>query len=489
MKSSRALFAWIPGLVGAVILLALLRHHEPQIGDDAFIYFRYARNLARGYGAVFNPGERVEGYSSPLWLGLLCVGAKLDVDMARWAHLLGFVATMGTAVGTYLLARRLDATREAAGVAVLAVALTYGTTYWAGAGLETALHACLLVWTCVLAVGGGIGWGLLAGLLAFARPEGLMFTPLVAAAMIVLHRRVALRGAAIAIALTAALLAGRWLYYHAPFPNTYYAKATGALAQRLELGWSYARHTALAALVIGAFALARRDEKRWMRVAVVGIAGALVAVAIGGGGDWMFHERLLVPVFPLLAATVVSLCPGRFSLPISAAAAFVAFLPVMVPPRVLREALALRPMSLLARQEGELTDASLAAGRFIRERWPTPALIAVNHAGALPFATDYPTLDMVGLTDRHIAREVSGGLHEKWDAEYVLSRAPKLIVLNTRVRPGADGIVYHPGYWPGETALVRHPEFAAHYRPISTYFSWRWIFYARSYIVIFERID
>ena len=35
--------------------------------DDAFIAFRYVRNLLEGHGLVFNPGERVEGYSNFLW--------------------------------------------------------------------------------------------------------------------------------------------------------------------------------------------------------------------------------------------------------------------------------------------------------------------------------------------------------------------------------------------------------------------------------------
>src|ERR1700682_3186644 len=37
--------------------------------DDAMISMRYARNLAHGYGLVWNPGgERVEGYTNPLWV-------------------------------------------------------------------------------------------------------------------------------------------------------------------------------------------------------------------------------------------------------------------------------------------------------------------------------------------------------------------------------------------------------------------------------------
>jgi hypothetical protein len=36
--------------------------------DDSYIFLRYAENFASGHGPVFNPGERVEGYSSPLWM-------------------------------------------------------------------------------------------------------------------------------------------------------------------------------------------------------------------------------------------------------------------------------------------------------------------------------------------------------------------------------------------------------------------------------------
>ena len=38
------------------------------ITDDAFISFRYARNLLEGHGLVFNVGDRVEGYSNFLWV-------------------------------------------------------------------------------------------------------------------------------------------------------------------------------------------------------------------------------------------------------------------------------------------------------------------------------------------------------------------------------------------------------------------------------------
>ena len=41
------------------------------VEDDSFISFRYAKNFVNGDGLVFNPGERVEGYTNFLWVMML----------------------------------------------------------------------------------------------------------------------------------------------------------------------------------------------------------------------------------------------------------------------------------------------------------------------------------------------------------------------------------------------------------------------------------
>ena len=42
-----------------------------NVCDDTLISLQYARNAALGEGFVFNPGERVEGYTNFLWVALL----------------------------------------------------------------------------------------------------------------------------------------------------------------------------------------------------------------------------------------------------------------------------------------------------------------------------------------------------------------------------------------------------------------------------------
>ena len=62
--NSLALAAYLPWLV----VLGWLSSVAWFLCDDAFISFRYVRNLLSGHGLVFNPGEYVEGYTNFLWI-------------------------------------------------------------------------------------------------------------------------------------------------------------------------------------------------------------------------------------------------------------------------------------------------------------------------------------------------------------------------------------------------------------------------------------
>ena len=70
-------------VVGLFITTLILIYHASQynfISDDAFIIARYARNVARGVGWVYNIGERVEGYSSFAWVALTAIPGFFGID-------------------------------------------------------------------------------------------------------------------------------------------------------------------------------------------------------------------------------------------------------------------------------------------------------------------------------------------------------------------------------------------------------------------------
>ena len=78
--------------VGALIVGAV--RWWPRTVDDAFITFRYSENLVDGSGPVFNPGERVEGYSSPSWMLLMAGAIGLGADPAPVAKFYGVLASI-----------------------------------------------------------------------------------------------------------------------------------------------------------------------------------------------------------------------------------------------------------------------------------------------------------------------------------------------------------------------------------------------------------
>lgn len=53
------------------------KSHNDWGNDDAYISYRYAENLARGQGLVFNRGERVEGYSNFLYVLVMAPASRL----------------------------------------------------------------------------------------------------------------------------------------------------------------------------------------------------------------------------------------------------------------------------------------------------------------------------------------------------------------------------------------------------------------------------
>jgi len=226
----------------------------------------------------------------------------------------------------------------------------------------------------------------------------------------------------------------------------------------------------------------------------------------------MWHGRFLCPPLPLLLAALAGSVPLSLesfaakrrdrasiaaSLLIGGTALYAVWSLSLVTPRHIAMAARGSHLPVAEIQEGTMTEASREVGLYLKKASGGRALIAVNHAGAVPFYSGLPTLDMTGLNDHHIAHGVQGVLHEKFDPDYVLARRPDYIVLNSRVRPNsrsarradtaAAPIWYFPGYWRGETALVQREAFRRNYRFIPRYWVWNWVI-PYNYILIAERI-
>src|SRR5260221_11313899 len=101
-------------MVGVVLLaLAARTVPGPRTIDDAFITFRYSRNIVEGQGFVYNTGSRVLGTTTPVYTLLMAAisGLVRGEDFQYYALVVNALADAATAVLLFLLVRRATKNR------------------------------------------------------------------------------------------------------------------------------------------------------------------------------------------------------------------------------------------------------------------------------------------------------------------------------------------------------------------------------------------
>ncbi len=306
----------VPMLLLAAAIAVFLwenRHLAPQI-DDAYISYRYARNLVEGQGLVYNPGEFVEGYTNLLWTLLIAVGMTLGYQPEPVAHVLGVASGAGVLLLTYRYAL-IDLPERCcwlAGVAPWVVLLSTGFPLWSSSGLETPLFVAAVIAALLADRLHARRWLLIALILAtLVRPEGV----LVALVLLGADWRRSIFGSepnsegrpAWRLPLAYAGFIGgltlwRLVYYGAPLPNTFYAKVGGMpIGEGLLYAADFFLDGAVYLLVpTGASVLLRSTDRLALLVALLFI---LYSVAVGGDAFW--DSRFLLVILPVLASAAV----------------------------------------------------------------------------------------------------------------------------------------------------------------------------------------
>jgi hypothetical protein len=157
----------------------------PRTIDDAYITFRYARNLAGGLGFVYNPGQPVLGTTTPLYTLCMSLAWLLGLqDLPTVALVLNALADAGTTVLLYWLGRRLSSSRVVGLGAALAWALSPMSVTFALGGMETSLVILFLVGSFAAHVAGRSRLSAAAMALAvLTRPDALIAAGLLFADM------------------------------------------------------------------------------------------------------------------------------------------------------------------------------------------------------------------------------------------------------------------------------------------------------------------
>ncbi len=466
----RRLFFGLALVSGCALMAAHVLYLPRIVVDDAFISYRYARNLVSGLGLTFNPGERVEGYSNFLWVLLTASGMSVRLDPISWTRGLGAVSLIGSLILATHLTRRLTGSIAAAWATAMLLAASTALCGSAMGGLETGLYTLLVTAsgvaiahrrTCLASA--------LMGLAAMTRPEGLGLCVVATAAYLLIvqgeeRRRPVLSLIAPCLALFGALVAFRLAYFGEWLPNSVVAKSAmwPSLRQSAPAEWPLLIfNTAGRGYVLdflrysfGVFALLAfvpiLRPGRW-RFTAGYLFGAVVmglAVAIYNFGDWMSSFRLLTPYLPALTVLVVwgmseSISWARVRGRAVAASGLTIACFAGVPYCVTGQFQARRPAV------GQEPDRELAA---VLSASTQPELLAATDVlGRLGYyAPHVRVLDMAGLTDRHIAEHGRPSPpFGRADFAYVLGRRPHFIMNNVRSAWARhlDKPEFTEGYW------------------------------------------
>ena len=132
-----------------VIIVTLVAHvlPAPRTIDDAFITFRYSRNIVEGQGFVYNPGVRTLGTTTPLYTVLMAVISLVTggQDFPWYALTVNALASAGTAVVLLLMVRRVTESLWVGFLAGLLWAISPISVAFSVGGMETAVNIFWLV--------------------------------------------------------------------------------------------------------------------------------------------------------------------------------------------------------------------------------------------------------------------------------------------------------------------------------------------------------
>jgi arabinofuranosyltransferase len=424
--------------VGVVLVAAAVAWRIRFVQDDAFISFRFARNLADGHGLVFNPGERVEGYTNLLWTALMAVPEHLGWSTPTFSQ----VISLGLMAATLLLCERLAVQvlgdRRTALLALVVLAANASFLAYGTGGLETMLQTCLVTAVAVLllrppppvpfAVRRLVARQALAGLLAGLAVLTRMDSAVLVAALLVVHltrelRRLAppsrpaaaLRGASAFLApvavATAALLVWRWRYYGELLPNTFDAKSGSNPVYSVLFALAY---ILVFAVSYGYVALAPRVRRHWSGfratpagVALVAVVGVWTGYVVYVGADFM-EFRFFVPVMPMIAVAVAYFL-DRYRhrwRQVALIAVMLLLSAAHVRPGLAFPAYALPDLRAWPQESPESMQ---QLGVMLRETFPggvdapDQVVMATGTLGVLPYHSELPTIDMLGLADEYVA--------------------------------------------------------------------------------------
>ena len=408
--------------------------------DDPYITYRYAENLARGSGFVYNAGERVLSTTTPLYAAILALAKLAGADIPLASNL---IASASLAIGGLAIWWLGQAWQTPVAGAVGLLLYPLSPMLSSTIGAETALYLCLVLLGLLAYTRERYAWAAaLLAAAALARADGLLAAAACAGHFLIARRRpIPWRAIGLYAALLVPWLLFAWAYFGTPFPATLEAKRhqgllpvseqflPGLLRLVRDSYWrapSYRPHLVVAALGLCA-GLARRSG--WLLIICWSLLYAAAYTALGVTSYFWYYGPIALGFVALL---------GLGGEAIFNTARRVAALGWAAAAATLLVAMLLAPQLASLRYQVTHPDQRLAiyraAGLWLRERTPPDASVGALEVGIIGYYAERRIVDFGGLIQPEVARQLTPATSYDEAAVWAADRyRPDYLVL----RPGA----------------------------------------------------
>ena len=428
LKSSYLLFFLILFLVALGIL-------NNFVQDDAFISFRYARNLAEHNILSWNIDDivKIEGYTNFLWTCLIAIAIKFNIDAVIASKVLGIICGIGTLLVTYSLGNLIFKNSKYALLTVFLLGTNYTFSAYMTGGLETQLQTFLISLVCLFtfkaidedrsSAANLILIGVFAGLAILTRLDSCLIIGLFV--IYLLYKNYSKTGykanfltrEILIMALPVLVLVLPWLiwkfyYYGNILPNSFYLKGTvsifslDVLKSGLGYIFSFFGSYQFFPFIIILFLHYKQLIKEKFLLALVIIIAFWIAYILKVGGDFMEY-RFFVSILPYIiilitwSITRVKRQWIKFVLVFAVVASSISHQFLFDKYRGIVSVEVLR--NEVVGKKYSWSEAGIKLKELFG-RDSADVVIATTAAGAIPYYSQFKTIDMLGLNDPWIAQ-------------------------------------------------------------------------------------
>jgi hypothetical protein len=297
---------WVAVVVLGMLAIACGWVYRDFAQDDAFITYRYARNIASGQGFVYNEGEPVLGTTTPLytlWLAFLGKICRQDIrSISHWTSV--FSLWLGGIV-LYCLGRWNGTLRAGA---ISLIFITNPLLMWS-VGMETCFLNLFLMLALLSYVHNKMRLtGMFLGLLLLIRYETILFALIFAVHFIIKRKRIPWRLATgFPLCLVWAVFA--WCTFGSIIPQSAAAKLVSKrlpfLLGAFVYWWLHVNHNAFSLLLapliaMGGYSAVRIQERRpgFLLILIWSIVYLFAASFVAGAFPWYYGP--LIPAVAIL---------------------------------------------------------------------------------------------------------------------------------------------------------------------------------------------